>query len=246
MKECSKCHKSKPLCDFYNCKRTMDGKREMCKICCSEESKKYRNKNKTILAEKYKKYRDQNKEKISISNKEQQIKRKDLILEYYKNNKERIRVMKKAYRNKNKDKISIKFKQWAEENKETYLSKRRAKNKLRLQSDPKYKLNKNFSEGIRASLVSGKEGRRWESLVGYSLIDLKNNIENKFLEGMTWENYGQWHIDHKIPISAFNYKTYTDYDFKRCWSLYNLQPLWAKDNMCKGTKLPKHFQPSLI
>jgi hypothetical protein len=62
---------------------------------------------------------------------------------------------------------------------------------------------------------------------------------------MTWGNYGQWHVDHKIPISAFNYETPDDIDFKRCWALKNLRPMWAKENISKGAKLDKPFQPAL-
>ncbi|KKL13648.1 hypothetical protein LCGC14_2523640, partial [marine sediment metagenome] len=45
------------------------------------------------------------------------------------------------------------------------------------------------------------------------------------------------HIDHIIPIASFNYKTYNDEEFKQCCSLKNLQPLWAKDNRRKYSKI---------
>ena len=65
--------------------------------------------------------------------------------------------------------------------------------------------------------------------------------------GMTWETHGKygWHIDHKIPISAFNFESPKDLDFKKCWALINLQPMWAKENIRKGAKVEKPFQPSL-
>lgn len=86
-----------------------------------------------------------------------------------------------------------------------------------------------------------------EKLVGYTLDDLMIHLEKKFLPGMTWENYGRggWNIDHIIPKSVFNYESTGDVDFKHCWSLKNLQPLWESDNMSKGAKLEKPFQPSL-
>jgi hypothetical protein len=62
---------------------------------------------------------------------------------------------------------------------------------------------------------------------------------------MSWDNYGKWHIDHKIPVTAFNFERVDDVDFKRCWSLKNLQPLWALDNIVKGNKVEAPFQPSL-
>jgi len=73
-------------------------------------------------------------------------------------------------------------------------------------------------------------------LLGYSVNDLKKHIEAKFQPGMSWENYGEWHIDHVIPDSWFNYSSTDDIGFKQSWSLDNLQPLWAKDNLTKSNK----------
>jgi len=102
--------------------------------------------------------------------------------------------------------------------------------------------------GIHRSLCTGaKAGRRWESLVGYTVDQLRVHLEKKFAPDMTWDNHGtHWHIDHKIPIAAFNFKTPDDIDFKKCWSLKNLQPLESKANLIKGPRLDKPFQPSLI
>jgi 5-methylcytosine-specific restriction endonuclease McrA len=65
---------------------------------------------------------------------------------------------------------------------------------------------------------------------------------------MSWENYGKftWHIDHIIPVAVFNFSSFKDLDFKRCWALSNLQPLEAKKNHSKGCRVSKPFQPSLI
>lgn len=65
---------------------------------------------------------------------------------------------------------------------------------------------------------------------------------------MTWEKYleGKIHIDHKTPKTVFNFTQPEHEDFKRCWALSNLQPMWANENWSKGTKLTKHFQPSLL
>jgi hypothetical protein len=60
----------------------------------------------------------------------------------------------------------------------------------------------------------------------------------------SWSRAG-WHINHVIPISAFNFSSPEDIDFKKCWALKNLRPLWAKDNFSKNARLDKPFQPSL-
>ncbi len=67
--------------------------------------------------------------------------------------------------------------------------------------------------------------------------DLIAHLESLFQPSMTWENYGKWHIDHKRPIASFNFTSYEDPEFKECWALNNLQPMWAKENMSKGNKI---------
>jgi len=62
-------------------------------------------------------------------------------------------------------------------------------------------------------------------------------LESKFKNGMSWKNYGKWHIDHAIPDIRFRYKSPEDEEFKKCWALNNLQPLWAKENIRKGGKI---------
>ena len=93
-----------------------------------------------------------------------------------------------------------------------------------------------MSRQIRRSLGTDKNGAKWEEVVGYSLDELKSHLEKQFQPGMTWDNYGKWHIDHIKPISSFNINGINSDDFKKCWSLNNLQPLWAKDNLQKGNK----------
>ena len=71
----------------------------------------------------------------------------------------------------------------------------------------------------------------------YTVIELKNYLESKFENGMTWENMGEWHIDHIVPVSRFNFTTMDCIEFKQAYSLSNLQPLWEFDNLSKNNKL---------
>ncbi len=88
-----------------------------------------------------------------------------------------------------------------------------------------------------------KAGRNWESLVNYTLDDLIKHLESQFIEGMSWNNYGLWEIDHIMPISAFSFNSPDDIQFKLCWSLDNLRPLWKQDNRAKSSIVikPKQF-----
>lgn len=113
-------------------------------------------------------------------------------------------------------------------------------------STPKGRLENAISAGVHRGLKKGaKAGRSTFVLLGYTVDDLRDHLDKLLADGMTWENYGEWHVDHKIPRSAFNYTSPDDFDFKRCWSLKNLQPLWAADNIRKHAKTPAGFQPSL-
>jgi hypothetical protein len=58
-------------------------------------------------------------------------------------------------------------------------------------------------------------------------------IQEKFENGMTWENYGEWEIDHKIALMYEDPEPTMEEVLKRA-DLYNLQPLWKKDNQKKG------------
>lgn len=75
---------------------------------------------------------------------------------------------------------------------------------------------------------------RWFSIVGYTGYDFRQHMESLFIDGMSWDNYGLWHIDHIKPSSYFQYDSEFNPLFKECWSLSNLQPLWAIDNWHKG------------
>lgn len=82
-------------------------------------------------------------------------------------------------------------------------------------------------------------------VIKFTRDELKFHLEKQFQPGMSWDNYGRaWHIDHKVPVSAFNLSC--DEDIKRCWSLKNLQPLFKMDNLKKGSNLERPFQPLLI
>lgn len=122
----------------------------------------------------------------------------------------------------------------------------RYRNKVK--SSGKGKLRYSISSSICHSLQKGaKSGRSWESLVGYSIEDLRKHLEKQFSTGMSWNNYGRigWTIDHKVPVSVFNFQTPEDIDFKKCWALKNLIPMWYRDNIKKGDRLDMPFQPSL-
>ena len=163
---------------------------------------------------------------------------------YRKNNRDKIlKSSRKSYL-KHREALNSKKRENRKNNPEKYIDSNRRYNQKR-RSTAKGRLSDNMTGAIYKSLTLNKNGRSWESLVGYTAGQLKRHLESLFTDGMSWDNYGEWHIDHKIPIKAFNYTKPEHEDFKRCWALSNLQPMWAKDNISKGAKLEREFQPAL-
>ncbi len=108
---------------------------------------------------------------------------------------------------------------------------------------PHIKLSKMVSKGIYNSIKSKKAGNHWETLVDFTLQELMDHLENQFTKLMTWKNHGKyWHLDHRIPKSHFNFNTYSDEGFKKCWALENLQPKRGIDNSSKGNR---YSEPTL-
>ena len=160
---------------------------------------------------------------------------------YRKNNKERVSEYRKQYYNKNKEYLLsysvnlrkrpdqiIKRKEWTKQYilKPEVRERRRELDRYRNKYNSKHRVSKHFRQNLAHSLSESKNGRHWESLVGYTLTELMEHLEFKFQPGMTWDNYGTyWVIDHIVPIKAFHYTKTSDIDFINCWSLENLQPL---------------------
>ena len=120
--------------------------------------------------------------------------------------------------------------------------------KARLKTDISFLLNNRMKCLMWRGLKKNKGGKSWKELAGYSIDDLRRHIEKQFKDGMSWEAFlhGRIHIDHKIPRAAFNFSHPDNIDFKRCWALKNLQPMWALENISKGARIDKPFQPALL
>lgn len=101
--------------------------------------------------------------------------------------------------------------------------------------DPVFVLRGRVNAAI-TRMVGKKGGRHWEDLLGYSGAQLRDHLERQFLPGMTWANRGQWHIDHIVPVSSFEFTTPDCPGFKAAWALSNLRPLWATENIRKSAK----------
>ena len=105
----------------------------------------------------------------------------------------------------------------------------------RYHSDPLFRIAVNLRSRVRAALNGLSKSAPTLKLIGCSLEELRTHLEQKFLTGMTWENYGTkgWHIDHIIPCSSFDLSK--EDQLKKCFNWSNMQPLWWLDNLSKGS-----------
>jgi len=121
--------------------------------------------------------------------------------------------------------------------------------KNRYRKDTRYSINRRVLHLVHASLKSrgSTKSARWESLVGYTLTDLVKRLKRTMPKGWTWDDFmaGRLHIDHKTPLSAFNFTGENDLDFRRAWALSNLRLLPAAENLAKSDMIDGQFQPSL-
>lgn len=184
-----------------------------------------------------------NQIEITIDNVEQYVreynrhKTNSKKIEYYKKwyeeNKEYISDYQRVYKKENEEK----FKKYYEENKEK-INKRNVKYiKNRLKKDSVFKLKFNIRSLIRGSFKRGKnqfrKDAKTEEILGCTIEEFRIYIESKLKKGMTFDNYGEWHLDHIIPLA--NAKTREDIIKLNHYT--NFQPLWAKDNLKKSSKI---------
>jgi len=181
-------------------------RKAQCAIWCKE----YREANKEKIAKRSKTWREENKDKLKVKR-----------VAYYQSNKDKIKAQIKAYRQTPAGKASEK----------KYHDKVRA--------TPHGQLRHNISSAVRLKLLNhgGKKYRASiDKVLPFKIKDLITRLESMFKPGMTWENYGDWHVDHIRPDISFNYATVDEPEFAQSWALTNLQPLWASENCSKGSR----------
>jgi hypothetical protein len=220
IKKCSKCGEIKSMEDFHKSPHHLYGVSSQCKACACARTRAHQKQN----ADKYRK----------------------AAREYYASHKIHAKARMKAWESKNRERVNVTHRLWGLRNPDKVKSHQESTNKIR-RGSPKGQINARMAAAVRRTLRSdARNGHGWEKLVGYTVVQLKNHLEKQFLPGMTWENRKLWDIDHIIPLSAFNFQSPENIDFKKAWDLKNLRPLWRFDNRSKGSRINKPFQPSLM
>jgi len=155
---------------------------------------------------------------------------KSYDINYYIKNKEKKKEYHKAYYLENSDKLK--------ESNKTYRSIPENREKIRITDNKRYKNNINAKLGklIRLYIRRILKGEKWcMKHLGYTMPDLKFHIESLWEPWMSWENYGEWEIDHIIPVDYYLKNGVNNP--KIINALNNLRPLLKEKNRKKGNKL---------
>ena len=106
--------------------------------------------------------------------------------------------------------------------------------KQKRESDPVFRMMENIRRRIQLAYKNHYKSKSTMELLGCTGEELAQHLEKQFQEGMTHENHGEWHIDHIKPIASFDLSN--PKEAEECFHYTNLQPLWAEDNLKKGSK----------
>lgn len=219
-KVCRLCEKPKASSEFWKLGGRRSGLRNECKDCCRAQVAAWKQDNIVHHRLREKSYREE---------------RKDAAAKYHA-----------GYRAQNREKLLAEKRRYYRDNREKLIDaavrcQRETAHvrRQRYQTDPCYRLNCVMRAGVQRGLRRGAKGaRKTFDLLGYGVADLKSHLEQAFLPGMDWSNYGAWHIDHVRPLASFKFETPDDPEFREAWALSNLQPLWAEENQAKGASFP--------
>ena len=160
---------------------------------------------------------------------------KEYMKQHYQTNKEAIAKKVMQYYHANKESVAKKKKQWQQANKEVLAEYNKQYQKKRRANDPLYRMMHNLRVGLGNAMNGTSKPKRTMELLGCSRRQFRRHLSARFTKGMTLENYGEWHMDHIIPVSSFDH--HDPEQVAICWHYTNLQPLWAEDNLKKSDKI---------
>ena len=169
----------------------------------------------------YREYYLKNREKLAASSAERQARlRTNPEWREEKNRKQR------EWYYKNREKRGKQIQEW--QNKQ-------------FDNNPAFRMKKSIGSSIRTSLKRKnytKKSRTYK-ILGCSYDFFVSHIESQFKEGMNWKNYGEWELDHIVPVSLGK----TEEEIISLNNYINFQPLWRKDNIRKNNKIISEMIP---
>ncbi len=220
LKICSKCLHPKSHEEFATDSRLKSGKKNICKLCDNLRSSQYQKDNLVSVLAKNRNWYRANPDKVigyrsRINNRNKQRYSSDAS---YRKRRQRSAY---DYRSNPDNKLVINVKK-------RELRDKYAKN-------PLWRIVQNLRRRLNFALHGQRKVASTMRIVGCDAQALRSHLEALFVTGMSWDNYGQWHIDHIKPCTQFDMSIPTEQ--YKCFHYSNLQPLWAKDNLSKGGRI---------
>jgi hypothetical protein len=249
-KVCSKCGDENPIENFNYKDKKKGTYKSYCKLCESILHKKWREEGgdrvKDLLKKSSEKYESKISEEKRIIREEKMIEKERLLRE--KEERKKQREQNKLIKEQNKpikEQKSLEYKklmeyyktdEWKEIKRQNARAKEYKRWKRRWNEDELFAIKVRLRNLIRNSFRRGgykKFNTSTEDIVGINYNEFKNYLESKFIDGMNWDNRGEWHIDHIIPLSSAK----SEEELRKLCHYTNLQPLWEKDNLKKSNNI---------
>jgi hypothetical protein len=242
LKKCRCCGRNRRIDDFYPTRFNKDGRVSYCKECSRKKAK-------VRAASRYFNPILDGVKKCRICGNEKSILEFGVAHHLVDGRSSECKVCaNEKAKKKDRRATRIATKRWKTKNAGrllTYQRGWRSKNLDHVRQDARERYTNDTDHRIaavvRSRVHAGLRGRvkksiRTEDLLGCSFGTLKVRLASMFVPGMTWGNYGEWHIDHIRPCASFDL-TRED-EQRKCFHFSNLQPLWAHDNLIKSAKMP--------
>jgi len=209
VKTCARCQTIKEKTEFKRKKDSRDGLHCHCMACCNQINREHRQKNPEMAAEWSRRWSEKNPDKLAAK--------------------------RKRFLDRNPGYNAERQKEFAEKNPERAreIARRSRRKRMTVAAN---RIHNTIGNAIRNCIGKGGKSKRTVELIGYEIVVLMQHLERQFRPGMSWENFGEWHIDHIVPLSSFSITDERDEALKAAWCLSNLRPLWAKENLKKNAK----------
>lgn len=218
-KLCRTCGETKSPDEYYKDRSKLSGRSSQCILCEKEHKKRSDVRARANLLNRQKYQNPETRKRILARNKRWREENHELKLE-----------MDRRWRANNRERHRAYSRKWVQDNPE----RSRAYQK-EYYLDMHHHLARSLRIRMNQAVNNNQKAGSVVADLGCSISAFKLYIENQFEDEMTWNNYGKWHLDHVLPLASFDL---TDrQQFLEAANWLNYQPLWAEDNLTKGSKV---------
>lgn len=193
-------------------------------------TRRYAESHPDLIRERCKRYRAEHPERVREYERRRAMAHPQRGREYQRAHPEKFRAYARAWAAANREKVAAMNRRYNAANPEKIRENSRKNYRRHPEENA---LRKAVSHMMR--YTECRKTSRSFQYVGCSAGFFRNHIESLFLPGMTWENWGEWHIDHIVPLSWWDLKNHPEH---LCVASHysNLQPMWGKENIRKGAR----------